>query len=1370
MSTAITYLATIVLLVASSAAHTQPMDLNDIPDPLLPWVGWVLHEHSELSCPVRYNDNSRSCIWPGDLQLDATSAGAAFRQALTVYRESEVRLPGDSKFWPSNVRAGKSPLAVVERNGKPHVLLPPGSHQIAGEFRWSKLPAALSIAVGTGIVRYTMEGRPVRHPQIRSGSLWLGKGSSTSSGKTAEDQLTMAVYRLIQDGHPGRVITQLEIEVSGAQREMVLGKPIIDGFVPVKIASQLPARLEPDGSLRVQVRPGRWVFRIHARAPASFTQLALRSAGQPTTWPRSEVWVYRSSPKDRLTEIDGVRQIDPRQVRLPDDWLNLPAYQMSPDSTFNIQVIRRGDPEPEPDRLSLARDLWLDFDGAGLTVRDQLSGRMTSGWRLSADDTFQLGRVLVDGKPQLITKLAEDSRDGVEVRRGALNLAAESRYEGSTSAIPAVGWGRDFQQVTTQLHLPPGYQLLAVSGVDNVPASWLQSWTLYDIFLVLIITLAAGKLWGWVWSPIALLTVGLIWHEFDAPRMVWLYLLAVVALLRVVPPASRLLSALQLARWLGLLVLLATALPFMVQQAREGVYPQLEQHRGGSFNTAPTVSKYADSAQQNEAMLRQKASGIASDIANAASEEAYLSSKRPVKQAARRSLDAIDPSATVQTGPGLPNWRWRTAKLQWNGPVAADQKIGVYLIGPWGHLLLNFVMILLLSLLAWRVLDLKRADGKWRLGYLLAVVLTGFSANSGAATIPSPEMLEELAQRLTEPATQPPRAAIPQMSMLYSADKLRLEFTAETLQQTAIPLPVDSTLIMPVRIRIDGANASNRLLRTAQNELWLLLPKGRHRVELQAYLPPVDQLQVPLPLRPRKVVVSGKGWSIDGIDKEGRPGTQLSMLRIRGTGDAPLVELAPSILPPFLRVERTLRLGIRWEVATRVVRVSPLGTPVSLKVPIVPGGAVVTEDVTAENGKVLVNLRADQREMRWLSRLSPVDILTLEAPANAAWLEAWRADIGPMWHASIDGIAPIHHQDSGNKWLPTWHPWPGEQVTFGIQRPQGVAGNTATIDQSQLIIRPGKRAADSTLSFQLRASQGGRRDILLPTGAQLQSVKVNGKTQPIRQEGLEVSLPVTPGTQSYELSWRQMQGIESDWRTPALSLGDDSVNARLTVHTPRDRWTLWASGPRLGPAVLFWSLLSVLLLVSFVLTRGGGRHLPVGFATWLFLGIGLTQVSVFALILVAAWFFAIHYRSTLSTKHAQNTTKFNLLQALIVLLSVGTASVLLGAVETGLLGQPAMQIQGNGSSSYVLHWYQDRVTGDYPQATVVSVPLWVYRALMMAWALWLAFSLLSWVKWGWRAFSSGGLWRSFNLKPSKPKQFDGTAEAQPPAPTAPSGD
>ncbi|WP_217995282.1 hypothetical protein, partial [Methylogaea oryzae] len=73
----------------------------------------------------------------------------------------------------------------------------------------------------------------------------------------------------------------------------------------------------------------------------------------------------------------------------------------------------------------------------------------------------------------------------------------------------------------------------------------------------------------------------------------------------------------------------------------------------------------------------------------------------------------FDPKARVQTGPGLPDWHWRTAHLAWNGPVAQGQTLRLYLLPPAGTLLCNWLRVALLLLLAARLADLPM---KWRPG------------------------------------------------------------------------------------------------------------------------------------------------------------------------------------------------------------------------------------------------------------------------------------------------------------------------------------------------------------------------------------------------------------------------------------------------------------------------------------------------------------------------------------------------------------------------------------------------------------------------------------------------------------------------------
>ncbi len=280
----------------------------------------------------------------------------------------------------------------------------------------------------------------------------------------------------------------------------------------------------------------------------------------------------------------------------------------------------------------------------------------------------------------------------------------------------------------------------------------------------------------------------------------------------------------------------------------------------------------------------------------------------------------------------------------------------------------------------------------------------------------------------------------------------------------------------------------------------------------------------------------------------------------------------------------------------------------------------------------------------------------------------------------------------------------------------------------------------------MRSSRGGQHSVTLPENARLQLVKINGRTQPIRQEGRIVTLPLTPGRQLLELQWRQPDGITSQFKTPPLDVGIKSVNTQVQVRMPGRRWVLFTGGPQLGPAVLFWPFVIVILLVS----AGLGRVTVTPLKTyhWILLGLGLTQARIEIAMLVVAWLVILGYRKKLG-KQTGNAA-FNLAQLGLVILSALALFSLIYAIRHGLLGHPEMWIMGNGSSNDLLQWFQDRSESALPQAWAFSVPIIFYRIAMLAWALWLAFAMLRWLRWGWGCFSHNGLWRPFRLrKPAK---------------------
>ncbi|MFY9826803.1 MAG: hypothetical protein WAM82_35945, partial [Thermoanaerobaculia bacterium] len=286
-----------------------------------------------------------------------------------------------------------------------------------------------------------------------------------------------------------------------------------------------------------------------------------------------------------------------------------------------------------------------------------------------------------------------------------------------------------------------------------------------------------------------------------------------------------------------------------------------------------------------------------------------------------------------------------------------------------------------------------------------------------------------------------------------------------------------------------------------------------------------------------------------------------------------------------------------------------------------------------------------------------------------------------------------------------------------------------------------------SLDLALRSSRGGQHTIVLPKGAELTAVTIDRQTQPIRQEDRQVTLPLHPGAQRVVLTWREPRGISLLFSTPAVDLKIPGVNALTVIEVPRGRWLLLAGGPRLGPAVLFWSLLAVILLVAWGLGRV--RQTPLKARHWALLGVGLSQVPLVAAAVVAGWLLALGWRREKGAAVRRDKV-FDLAQLLLVAWTLAALGILFWSIQQGLLGTPEMQIAGNGSTASMLRWYADRTGAVPPTAWTLSVPLLIYRLAMLAWALWLALALLRWLRWAWESFTTGGGWRPWTWFRRKP--------------------
>ncbi|HEX9619396.1 MAG TPA: hypothetical protein VF989_04635, partial [Polyangiaceae bacterium] len=1316
--------------------------------------------------------------WPGELALDVDRTGGRFELALRVDRKQLVRLPGSAGQWPADVRVEGRLVPVLEESSLPAVLLDRGTHLVEGKFIWQEAPEGLDIPPSTARVVLSVDGRPVVFPKRDGARLWLRATSETS---TERESVSLDVMRRLADGVPMLMTTRLLVRAAGRAREHTLKKVLVAGSVPLSLTSELPARFESDGSLLVELRAGTHTIEIVARVEGPRARFGPGEHAEP--WPDHEIWVFEARPELREVELSGAPSVDPTRTSLAEDWRSLPAFRLSPKTVLVLRETRRGEASPPPNQLTLARTLWLDLDGGGFTVRDEFTGRLRRDWRLDLVHG-ELGRVSVDGVDRLITLDPERGRRGVELREAQLSLVGESRLE-RHAEFSAVGWSEDVQSLSARLQLPPGWRLFAATGVDSAPGTWFASWDLFALFFVLVVALAVARLSTPAWGVATLAALVLCHGESGAPKYVFIGLLGGWALLSVIP-RGRARSAVRLGWFASALTFGVLLIDFSVDQVRHAIYPQIDAEAQSKLGltfvsetkfahmepaTAPVELAPRADTPKDEILRLGKGMPLASLGREAERVE------KPQPEASKR-LDEQDPKAVIQTGPGLPTWSFREWTLGWSGPVNQTHGVRLFLISPGVEAVLSFVRIVLLALVGWHVLrrtplgaaptaprgGTDRPRGKTNPKPNVAaatgavVVALALSITSGAgAAVPDSSVLDDLKSRLLRPpACDGDCVSISEATLAVEKNRLRITLEVHAGARADVKLPGPATSWVSSSLEVDG-KPSHDVALLDDGFLHLRVEPGRHAVVLSGPIAG-DELTLAFEEAPHRVRVEADGWDVDGVRQNGTVAGSVRLYRRLERGAQ--AEPGSGALPAWFELERHFEIGVRWTVRTVLRRVSPASAPVVVRVPLLDGESVTEANMEVERGELVVPFGRDESQKSFASRLEPAEKWLLTAPKKKRYSEVWILDCGIVWACSAAGVPPVERLHEG-RFRPLYRPWPGETLSVAFERPAGAPGASTTIDGVELRLEPGRRLLDASLAIDVRSSSGGAQSIRLPEGSKLTALRVNGQERAAELEGQTLRVSLGTGHEHIQIEWRQALGLTSMFSVPEIDLGRPAANVRVSVGLPRDRWLLFTTGPRWGPAILFWGYLGVVLLAAIALSRFSAS--PLRLWQWALLGIGLTQVPAPAALFIGAWFFAVAFRKKLVTESA---LKHDAVQLLLAFASVVTLVLLGVAVYRGLVVQPDMQVTGGGSTQNQLRWYLDRTGAALPTPSVLSLPFWSFRVLMLLWALWLAISLVGWLRWAWSSFATGGVWRPLGLVSPFGSRRRNRRQEDPPAPPA----
>ena len=1185
-----------------------------VPAPLEPWRGWVLHDVADVGCPSPYDDGSaRLPLWPSAIAVSANADGGSWDLGVRAFAETWLPLPGDADTWPEDVLVDGTAVPVVAREGLPAIRLEPGVHRVSGRFVWPTPPERIGVPPTIGLVSLMRDGQEVRIPdRDAAGVLWLRRARAVEE---QQDQISGQVYRVLEDGRPLWLRTELELTVSGKSREEDLGCILPAGWQLATVKGPLPIAIDANGRLRVQVRAGTWRIQFDAFRTEDTRELAYAPGTTPAV--AAELIALRSRPELRATEFEGAPPVDVNLTTFPEPWRSLPVFRWETATPLRWIVKASGGGLRQPDRFQFARQLWLDDDGRGITAEDTITGECRTISRLDAAEGHRLEVVRIDGERQLITRSPETAAAGVELRSPRPTIQAIGRTE-RTAAISATGWQADAERLSVTFSLPPGWRMLALFGADRVAGDWLTAWTLLDLFLLLVFTMGVFRMQGLPAAALACLAFGLAYHETGSPRFTWLFLLAPVALLRVTRSER---AGWWAGAWkfvaLGLLLL--HLVPFVAGELQSAVFPQLES-AGMHYRQRGLMDILGVGLRRGSPRFDLPGSVPATSfvVEEGRAKGRYQQAGESVMAGVQLQTSNMQfaPGTCTQTGIARPAWDGNRVVCQWDGPVGSGQTLRPILIPAWINRILavirvGLLVLLLRSLVRSPQVSSRRSRQPPPTPLAATVVALGCIAGSvqpaAAQNFPSPELLDTLRGRLLETADAFPRAAeIPTAALAIEAGRVRLEAEVHAAVACGVPLPGRLPAWSPLTVRVDGEAAP--VCRRADGYLWVWLEQGVHRVVVEGILPDAAEWVWNAQLMPRRMTLAADEWSVRGLAADGRPDGPLFFTR-REAAEAGEAVYDQRHYKSLVEVDRVLEIGLLWKVHTTVRRRSEPGQAITLRVPLLAGERVLTGRGDGPEGVIEVTLPADGNEFAWESELPITSEISLRSQAGPGWVERWSVVPSAVWNLQSEGVEPVY-EEAADTLVPVWHPWPGESVTLRLERPEAVAGRTLTIQSATRRLGLGSRRRNGFLALDLESSLGGECAVGLPEEATVNAVRLDGRSLPIRRADGRVIVSLQPGRQNLELEWARDLPLAARAAFDPVSLPVEVANLTSELLVPESRWILWAAGPIRGPAVRFWAILAVAVVLGFVLGRV--PHTPLATHTWVLLLIGLTQVSVFA--------------------------------------------------------------------------------------------------------------------------------------------------------------
>ena len=960
-------------------------------------------------------------------------------------------------------------------------------------------------------------------------------------------------------------------------------------------------------------------------------------------WPDFEYWSINNNIAQRQVIYTGLKATDSSQNPVA-EWTEFPLYTREVHTPVEFQVLLRGNPTPPPNALQLNRVLWPKLNGSGYWIEDTINGTMQHDWELIPPARLQVQSI---EQNQFAQSILQDSNDVTTIPIRTTKPFVQIISETNDNDILFEPWNTEFTSVTMTVQTPHSWTLLYWKGLV-----WSNLW---GLFVNLILSIAWWKRQRPTTINGSLLIVGSCLGGLVAPMTTTIW---------------------QILRW------------FLNRPSQHS----------WMFILAIGWSLAALHESQNDNFWEED------HQSELYKQENFTSLKRK-----NRSFYTQHNTKTIQLGVGLPTWKGTSTVRGWIDGQPESEPMSILVLDPDTKRWLAILAGLLIVSLGWRRTNLHLSKTALcmliGMGWSTVVSLDASADTSTSPTVvqtqlpldlPSANVTSLLLDHhfpniCTEDCIN---IALADLTMDAQTKRMHVWLEVHALEEAVLKIPGPIEQWAVDSIQREGTPILE-LRKSEQGFLEAKIPAGVWSIDISG---PVTQgIQLEWPMRPHRIDVSKSDWAVQGILDNGQINDRIQLTPTKE-------QSTPNQHVGLLSWTQNFSLDSQWLVEHTLTR-SPTSAEHSLSIPLAlrEGERILSTEMRSDDGKWIAQLASGETTVQWTSQL-PIStqlVLEYEDILDLPIALEWSVECGYANHCTFQGPPQTKHIGNNNHWIPTWHPYPSEQLHVSVMPLNAATGQTSNIQQLQLEHNIGHRWIRSSLKLTTESSVQEQIELGLPEGSTITSVHINNTPYPFAPS-TTLALLTTIGQDELSIQWKSPN---TEWLTtlPSPTIDIPISNATLSVVHNDNSAVLWASD--------FWTTaqppwlvcIGLLLLMALGLARHPASNRSFG--TWVFVLLG-SSFAGFDIGKVLLPIIVIHHL----TQRKWWTTVLDLL--IVGMLSLCSIWILI---------DPSLPIWFWEKEQ--LQWYQD-VTTSIPTIRVWSIPSIWGQIVWFTWSGWIVYRLI----------------------------------------------